>query len=115
MSNRSLLEFNHDCYPDSGEEQAWLDGLLAYLRSGQQKDLPRGVKFCYMRHHSEPCPLDKPVSPPVKSAYGFCPYCGAAGKTRERRLNGNDRCEQGHEYPSRLATPLSIARMVDDR
>jgi len=34
---------------------------------------------------------------------GFCPLCGAPGKLRERRLNGNDTCENGHVYASRDA------------
>lgn len=37
------------------------------------------------------------------SPYGYCPHCGSAGKLRERRLNGNDTCENGHVYPSRAA------------
>lgn len=32
--------------------------------------------------------------------YGFCPICGCHGRTRERRLNGNDTCVNGHSYPS---------------
>lgn len=32
--------------------------------------------------------------------YGRCPLCGAPGVSRERRPNGNDRCEGGHVYPS---------------
>lgn len=36
-------------------------------------------------------------------SYGICPTCGAPGTSRERRPNGNDRCEQGHIYPSRNA------------
>ncbi len=36
-------------------------------------------------------------------AYGYCPICGAKGRTRERRPNGNDKCENGHTYPSRGA------------
>lgn len=39
------------------------------------------------------------------SAYGYCPYCSAAGTTRERRPNGNDGCENGHTYPSNTAVP----------
>jgi len=35
--------------------------------------------------------------------YGYCPVCGAVGVTRERRLNGNDKCENGHVYPSKDA------------
>ena len=42
--------------------------------------------------------LDKRPSP-----YGKCPTCGARGVFRERRPNGNDKCERGHEYPSASA------------
>jgi len=43
----------------------------------------------------------------LKDMYGYCPTCGARGVQRERRLNGNDTCEQGHIYPSntRLSEP----------
>lgn len=34
-------------------------------------------------------------------SYGYCPHCGAPGKNRERRINGNDTCENGHVYPSK--------------
>lgn len=34
------------------------------------------------------------------SNYGYCPQCGAPGKTRERRPFGNDRCTNGHTYKS---------------
>jgi hypothetical protein len=43
---------------------------------------------------------DFPSLPP----YGYCPACGAPGKTRERRPNGLDTCENGHTYPSASAT-----------
>jgi len=32
--------------------------------------------------------------------YGYCPYCAAPGVERERRPNGNDKCEAGHTYSS---------------
>jgi hypothetical protein len=35
--------------------------------------------------------------------YGYCPQCGAAGVERERRIGGNDKCENGHTYPSHLS------------
>jgi hypothetical protein len=38
--------------------------------------------------------------------YGFCPQCGAKGKKRERRPNGDDTCENGHVYPSLKAADL---------
>lgn len=40
----------------------------------------------------------KPVAP-----YGYCPVCGQPGISRERRLDGDDRCASGHAYPSRLS------------
>jgi ribosomal protein S17E len=36
-------------------------------------------------------------------SYGYCPICGAKGKSRERRINGDDRCENDHVYPSSTA------------
>lgn len=35
--------------------------------------------------------------------YGYCTQCGSPGLTRERRINGNDTCTNGHVYPSSLA------------
>lgn len=43
--------------------------------------------------------------------YGFCPLCGAPGKMRERRMDGNDTCTGGHVYPTRLA---QITSRLDD-
>lgn len=37
------------------------------------------------------------------TGYGFCPECGARGVSREKRPNGNDKCEKGHTYPSKDA------------
>lgn len=38
--------------------------------------------------------------------YGYCPHCGSPGESRERRPGGNDRCRNGHEYPSSTAKPF---------
>lgn len=38
------------------------------------------------------------------SDYGFCPYCCAPVELRERRPDGNDICENMHEYPTKLST-----------
>ena len=43
-------------------------------------------------------PIPTPSAP-----YGYCPRCGRPGVSRERRPDGNDRCEDGHTYPSRNA------------
>lgn len=40
-----------------------------------------------------------------KVLYGYCPVCGAPGRTRERRPNGDDTCENRHKYPSKDAWP----------
>jgi hypothetical protein len=60
VSNRSLLEFNHDL----GPRHDWLDrrlsdyalGIARYLSSGDKADLPDGVTFVQMRHHSDAAP-----------------------------------------------------------
>ena len=39
----------------------------------------------------------------VNMGYGYCPVCGGMGKSRERRIDGNDRCENGHIYPSKAS------------
>ena len=43
------------------------------------------------------------TAPAIKHSYGYCPTCGAPGVSRERRLNGDDKCERGHTYPSAKA------------
>lgn len=61
MSNRSMLEFNHDRAPHGeAETDAFLQGLRGYLNSGDPKLLPPGVTWFGMRHHSEPCPMGEP-------------------------------------------------------
>lgn len=42
-----------------------------------------------------------PPTPPAP--YGYCPACLAPGVFRERRMNGDDTCANGHTYPSRDA------------
>lgn len=41
--------------------------------------------------------------PDETPGYGTCPQCGAQIVSRERRPDGNDRCENGHVFPSREA------------
>lgn len=47
------------------------------------------------------------------STYGYCPICGAPGKSRERRLNGNDICENGHAYPSNDSAESELYQIHD--
>ena len=51
--------------------------------------------------------LAQPEQEPV-AVYGYCPECGAKGVMRERRLNGNDKCANGHTYPSSKSTPPQL-------
>jgi hypothetical protein len=44
----------------------------------------------------------------TSAPYGYCPRCGGLGRSRERRPNGNDRCENGHEYPSKDAVKNTL-------
>ena len=50
-------------------------------------------------------PPSGPVIFAVGALYGYCPRCSAPGVMRERRPNGNDRCQHGHSYPSMSALP----------
>lgn len=54
--------------------------------------------------------------PKTLAAYGYCPFCGTPGQTRERRPDGNDTCAQGHRYPSRssLLIPGSTKASLTD-
>lgn len=45
--------------------------------------------------------------------YGLCPRCGAPGISRERRIDGNDMCENRHTYPSKEAIELSREDLID--
>jgi hypothetical protein len=44
--------------------------------------------------------------------YGYCPICHAKGLSRERRPNGNDKCINGHTYPS-SSSMLEASPQVD--
>lgn len=48
------------------------------------------------------------------SPYGYCPFCGGNGATRERRPNGDDTCVNGHKYPSAkaLKDPTAAAEIA---
>lgn len=59
MSNRSLVELNHDyCPSDDAECLALGQALQAYMRAADPDELPVGVVRKHYRHHSEPCPIE---------------------------------------------------------
>lgn len=60
MSNRTLVEINHDIVPnihDADGSLRWFLGFAAYVRNGDKSKLPNGVTFKHMRHHSDPDPM----------------------------------------------------------
>lgn len=69
----------------------WTCGL-----SGHEHGSEHEARVCEMRHK-------------VSAPYGWCPVsgCDARGLQRERRPNGNDKCERGHTYPSAIAVHVS--------
>lgn len=69
------------------------DGVRA-ITARVQRQLAQGFKDCGEQSAG-------PAADPV--GYGRCPLCGAAGRVRERRPNGNDTCVNGHVYPSASA------------
>ena len=62
MSNRTLVELNHDFCPEPGSSGdakliQWARAMRNYMRSGNKADLPYGVTFKHRRHHSDPDPM----------------------------------------------------------
>jgi hypothetical protein len=59
MSNRTLMELNHDFCPANDVDGLlmWAKAMRLYIRTGEKKHLPLGVTFKGMRHHSDTCPL----------------------------------------------------------
>ncbi len=47
--------------------------------------------------------LDEEYSVKKSDNYGYCPHCSKPGVFRERRPNGNDKCQDGHIYPTSAA------------
>ena len=64
MSQRTLLELNHDLGPRAQDDAAllrWARQLMIYRNSGNPADLPEGLEYKWRRHHSDPCPFDQPL------------------------------------------------------
>jgi hypothetical protein len=61
VSNRTLVELNHDMGPLYGDKErllAWATKMAAYVRTGDKRLLPPGVTFKHIRHHSEADPME---------------------------------------------------------
>lgn len=50
----------------------------------------------------------------AKAPYGYCPICNDIGTAREKRLNGNDICIQGHSYPSASSLPSPLGGYCEE-
>ena len=57
MSNRTLVELNHDYCPSEGDLIKWARKMKNYMSSGDPAELPQGITFKHTRHHSEPDPM----------------------------------------------------------
>lgn len=58
MSNRTLIELNHDYCPQTPDEiRHFGESMQYFINSGSTQVLPTGVTFKHSRHHSEPDPM----------------------------------------------------------
>ena len=71
--------------------------ILAWGHSERAAEILKNTKVSIYKALAQ---TQEPVA-----VYGYCPECGAKGVMRERRPNGNDKCANGHTYPSSTSTP----------
>lgn len=72
MSNRTLVELNHDLCPDFHDDRellAWAESMAEYMRSGNKDCLPIGVTFKHIRHPLGAGPDGWSREPVVKRPY----------------------------------------------
>ena len=83
MSNRTCVELNHDYCPRDEKLLEWAKAMQTYMRSGDARELPQGVAFKHLRHHSE---LDPCVRGEATTAEPASLPAQPAGGAREWRL-----------------------------
>ena len=71
--------------------------ILAWGHSERAAEILKNTKVSIYKALAQ---TQEPVA-----VYGYCPECGAKGVMRERRPNGNDKCANGHTYPSSTSIP----------
>jgi hypothetical protein len=66
MSNRTLVELNHDLCPERSTQALaeWAEKMANYMHAGDPRELPYGVTFKHRRHHSDPDPMSDRGNPP---------------------------------------------------
>ncbi|CAB5207116.1 hypothetical protein UFOVP183_31 [uncultured Caudovirales phage] len=105
-------------------EQDWLNGCKAItaikeaLAQPEQYD-QTALELCNSCGWKTLIPNDvclncERAQPEPMAVYGYCPQCGAKGAMRERRPNGNDKCANGHTYPSSTSTPPQRKPLTED-
>ncbi len=59
MSQRTLVELNHDfCPPNDIDALAvWARKIRRYMASGDKAELPYGVTYIHSHHHADPDPM----------------------------------------------------------
>jgi len=112
LPNQSLLNEGFTAYK-ALEEVLAEHAMREVQRLGQEIE---EIEYCTVYHCAGDCGQPhnqeemseffavQPEQEPV-AVYGYCPECGAKGVMRERRPNGNDKCANGHTYPSSTSTP----------
>ena len=65
MSNRSLVELNHDYCPRDNDAELlkWARSMRRYMTGADTRELPQGVTRKHYRHHSTPDPMDGRTTP----------------------------------------------------
>lgn len=73
----------------------WMERCIPFLMK-EDKSNPQAVAICSSMY-------DDKAKGVAESTYGRCPECGSAGAMRERRIDGDDICINGHKYASAIA------------
>ncbi|MBY0525593.1 MAG: hypothetical protein K2R98_19465 [Gemmataceae bacterium] len=99
----------------------WEIPVFAAEREAGLSDVVRSTGRLTYAAVAEPCPVfdisQAVAGKLVQSPYGYCPTCKAPGVERERRPDGNDKCQGGHTYPSKSAqsdVPVGRAKATNE-
>lgn len=91
---------------DNGGWTPWVDCTKENydeVRGGHWDNPDNNRRFEARALYTCPAPAKDEGAEASKAPYGYCPVCGSPGALRERRLNGDDICKEGHRYPSQNA------------
>lgn len=83
-------------YPDVLQRQAWRVGIGSYRTEANYHYAFEAFTRWLVEFNAQRAASQSKQAHP----YGCCPVCHKPGMSRERRINGNDICQNGHTYPS---------------